>query len=550
MSDRERWRIITRDRQRVRHGDLAASAYTSADFVLRYNDESSWLVKGIPYGAAGTEVLDFEHVGTQQGGDQGILLLCDNVVLLSGPIQEVALADGPEGVFVDARGIDDTGVLASRVILPDPTGVDFSTASHDTVGPIAGEGAIRHYVNRHAITNRPIPGLYLDPSYAALGVSVEKSYRFPNLLAACREIAMEAGLRFRVWQTGPGNRMLQIDRPSDLRSRVTLETRRGTLREAVRSERAPAANAIYALGSGELEGRVIAQQSDGGSITHYGRWEMTVDQRQTDDENVLAGKLAQELTENAASVQVTLDPLPADGAEFGVDYRLGDIVSAIVHGYTVIGYVSEVSIRIDGDTVTVTPSITTTAVARSSRSRQRRDGLRIAHLEHNAETRAGGVDGFAELWVGEIADIPANYALYDGSGGVHDFTNRFILGAGGFFAPGATGGIAMVSPGQVRVDTSHVHSMAHTHTYSVDHDHAAFDITTNPTSEFEERQVTAGGFLPADGHTHTATVNVPAHDEADRTTGPSSEANTGSGGSSTLNVTPPLCGAAVIYRVA
>jgi len=44
------------------------------------------------------------------------------------------------------------------------------------------------------------------------------------------------------------------------------------------------------------------------------------------------------------------------------------------------------------------------------------------------------------LWSGAIVDIPSGYLLCDGSAGTPDLRDRFIMGAGGTYAPGASGG--------------------------------------------------------------------------------------------------------------
>ena len=50
------------------------------------------------------------------------------------------------------------------------------------------------------------------------------------------------------------------------------------------------------------------------------------------------------------------------------------------------------------------------------------------------------------MWSGTAADIPAGWALCDGTGGTPDLTDRFILGAGKTYQPGATGGAATATP--------------------------------------------------------------------------------------------------------
>ena len=50
------------------------------------------------------------------------------------------------------------------------------------------------------------------------------------------------------------------------------------------------------------------------------------------------------------------------------------------------------------------------------------------------------------MWSGTAADIPTGWALCDGTGGTPDLTDRFILGAGKTYQPGATGGAATATP--------------------------------------------------------------------------------------------------------
>jgi hypothetical protein len=46
------------------------------------------------------------------------------------------------------------------------------------------------------------------------------------------------------------------------------------------------------------------------------------------------------------------------------------------------------------------------------------------------------------IWAGAIVDIPAGWHLCDGTEGTPDLRNKFVIGAGSTYAPGATGGAA------------------------------------------------------------------------------------------------------------
>jgi hypothetical protein len=54
--------------------------------------------------------------------------------------------------------------------------------------------------------------------------------------------------------------------------------------------------------------------------------------------------------------------------------------------------------------------------------------------------------GAVMWWSGTDANIPANWHICDGSGGTPDLRGKFIIGAGGAYSPGATGGAATITP--------------------------------------------------------------------------------------------------------
>ncbi|CAB4139976.1 hypothetical protein UFOVP397_12 [uncultured Caudovirales phage] len=65
--------------------------------------------------------------------------------------------------------------------------------------------------------------------------------------------------------------------------------------------------------------------------------------------------------------------------------------------------------------------------------------------------------GLIAMWSGAVANVPAGWALCNGSNGTPDLRDRFIVGAGGTRAPGATGGAAS---GTTNSAGAHTHSGA------------------------------------------------------------------------------------------
>ena len=58
----------------------------------------------------------------------------------------------------------------------------------------------------------------------------------------------------------------------------------------------------------------------------------------------------------------------------------------------------------------------------------------------------GGVpSGAIVMWSGTVATIPSDWVLCDGSSGTPDLTDRFVMGAGDSYSPGATGGSSSAS---------------------------------------------------------------------------------------------------------
>lgn len=61
---------------------------------------------------------------------------------------------------------------------------------------------------------------------------------------------------------------------------------------------------------------------------------------------------------------------------------------------------------------------------------------RLEALERRSDLPSGSV----LIWSGAANAIPAGWHLCDGTGGTPDLRGRFVIGAGGASAPGATGG--------------------------------------------------------------------------------------------------------------
>jgi hypothetical protein len=131
--------------------------------------------------------------------------------------------------------------------------------------------------------------------------------------------------------------------------------------------------------------------------------------------------------------------------------------------------------------------------------------------------------GVITMWSGSIATIPTGWAICNGTNGTPNLINRFVVAAGGTYAPGATGGSLVSGAGGGHFHTelsagSHSHSgntgstvltidqiPAHTHSYSLaDGEAEELGTGTPTTSGFDSLTTTTTGSTGGGlGHEHT-----------------------------------------------
>ena len=110
------------------------------------------------------------------------------------------------------------------------------------------------------------------------------------------------------------------------------------------------------------------------------------------------------------------------------------------------------------------------------------------------------------MWSGSVNDIPVGWALCDGQNGTPDLRDRFIVGAGGSYNVGNTGGSNTVT-----LTTSQIPS----------HSHGAGTLKTDTTGshshgywEYEGTRTAAGlvgGYLWGSSYEQTSTAGAHSH---------------------------------------
>lgn len=113
--------------------------------------------------------------------------------------------------------------------------------------------------------------------------------------------------------------------------------------------------------------------------------------------------------------------------------------------------------------------------------------------------------GVIMLWSGAADAIPANYVLCDGANSTPDLRDRFVVGAGGGYAVGATGG----SADAIVVDHTHTGTTNTTgsHAHTIDHSSISGVSGGGQIAGGSPPNNAASPTRSAGNHSHTLNVN-------------------------------------------
>lgn len=231
------------------------------------------------------------------------------------------------------EGQDLTWWLHQRVVVP-PDGI-----SHDEQLGVPAEMAIRHYLSDHllqpadAARTIPIPAA-LDAAHAPpLGPLVSARGRFLNLARLVERLADQAGLGLSARRDPDGVVRFGVVAPRNRTrgsaSPVIFSPHHGTIQELRFDEqgvRSP--NAVYALGAGSAEQRLVELRSDAADVASHARREAALDARDAADADAAQDAAAAALARQAAErVRVEVLPTLAGPLRYRRDWDLGDVVT-------------------------------------------------------------------------------------------------------------------------------------------------------------------------------------------------------------------------------
>lgn len=117
--------------------------------------------------------------------------------------------------------------------------------------------------------------------------------------------------------------------------------------------------------------------------------------------------------------------------------------------------------------------------------------------------------GAIMLWSGSTASVPSGWYLCDGTNGTPDLRDRFVVGAGGSYAVGATGGADSVTLDSTQIP-SHTHTFSGSTNTTGDHNHTYYWSGIGPGA-FNVPDVEKLSSIDVVGSGPTSTAGAHAH---------------------------------------
>jgi hypothetical protein len=330
-------------------------AFSKVEFVPAYNVARGWLAE---------MDLDSDQAEMMLNAFYLKAISESGVDLWTGTIDKGHIVGNTN--TLQLSGVDETGRLNSRQILPVPSGPPYTAEEYYSLTDTA-ENVIKTLVDVNAgpsaKADRILPGLSIEANYGR-GGSYSAKARFDKLGDFIFDIGLAKGLWVRVV-----NGILRIDLPSDKSNLVRISDQTDTLGDYEFEFGRPSANYVYGAGTGTGTSQAIYERGDGDSITQYGRYESLLNIGRTAVEGEIADAIDAELEKKKAVAwfSFTVNDLP--DRILGKDYWVGDVVAVMVRNRYFTTRVSEVAVTSTPDGTAMKPVFVNSgsyAISRSS----------------------------------------------------------------------------------------------------------------------------------------------------------------------------------------
>ena len=327
MTHQDEWIIYTRDRDLKRYSEV--DEYTKFEASILFNDVGRWTLE---------LHRDSPNIVPLTTPGFGIIVVnrTTKETLFSGYIDEREQNFNEDAETLIVSGWDDTVLLSWRVSHPVPldTSAPYDSQEFDQRSGVAST-VIRTYVDVNlgptAIGSRRWPKFVLGADPVA-GSNIQGKLRWTNLLEDIRSLALQGGgLGFRVIQVGELLEF-QVYQPQDKTDEVKFSTPLSSIIGGKIRSKSPEATYVYMGGEGEGTSRKIKEGKHGGFYDTWGRREVFEDNSGTNDDTELEQKINEVLETKGEQAEFELEITDTEGLHFGVDYNLGDRVTAIFVG--------------------------------------------------------------------------------------------------------------------------------------------------------------------------------------------------------------------------
>lgn len=272
-------------------------------------------------------------------------------------------------------GWDDNQWLNWRLAHPCPTLTEppYNTQAYDVRTDVASEVLCQYFDINAGFA--AIPARIITPTGAdrggPFGSTITGRARWQVLLPFLQDLALQStpNVGFKIGRLGGTALQFQayesVDRTNDVKFSVSM----GNLIGGTIKATSPKATYVFAGGTGDLTARIIAETYDVAALETWSRREYFLDSNNASSDDELQSSSIKTLTEQGEQVEFGLDITDTGQLTYGVDYALGDRVTAVFVGNEPVpvladsGVVQEavrqVELSIDATDCRITPTIGT-----------------------------------------------------------------------------------------------------------------------------------------------------------------------------------------------
>lgn len=278
-----------------------------------------------------------------------------------------------QGIELQMMAVYPSALAASVINTHAATAFSRFGAAYSDNSTGAAESVIKHYVSANCgpsagFVERIVSGLSIEAD-AAQGASINATARFDKLVAVdgtglLQTLATAGGVGFEV-NTLNGTMYFHVYTPTDRTANIIFNPALGNIIDFTYTREAPdpatGGNVVVVGGGGVGANRTFQILSNSESLGTWWRYEMFLDARDTSDPAVMTqrGNAALDEAAEVDTFQVTLAPETLQMV-YGVDFDLGDKVTAIVDQIVYQDLIREVDITLDtGQAEKVTPMVGT-----------------------------------------------------------------------------------------------------------------------------------------------------------------------------------------------